>query len=186
LIDCPKCGVRLPLSVVNTSKPQRCPACASVVRIDAFPALLRKEPAAPAAGALRDDHEAGCFYHPRKKVVVNCSVCGRFLCVLCDVELEGRHYCMACLAAGKKGRKIRNLENERVLYDNVALLLATLPLLFFYVTIFTAPAALFIAVRYWKSPSSIIPRTRIRSIAAVLLSALQIAGWSYGLYLWVA
>ena len=153
--------------------------------MDVFPALLRKERLTPTDEALRVDHEAGCFYHPQKKVVVPCSTCGRFLCALCDVELEGRHYCMTCLASGKKQRKIRNLENERVLYDNIALLLATVPLLFFYITILTAPVALFIAVRHWKSPSSIIPRTRIRSIAAIVLATLQIAGWTYGIYSWV-
>ncbi len=185
MIACSRCGAQMPASHVNTSKLERCPSCSVHIRVDAFPALLRKLPADATVGALRVDHEAGCFYHPQKKVVAHCSACGRFLCALCDVELAGSHLCMACLAAAKKNRKIRNLENERVLYDSIALLLATVPLLFFYVTILTAPVALFIAVRHWKSPSSIIPRTRIRSIVAIFFATLQIAGWSYGIYSWI-
>ena len=89
---------------------------------------------------------------------------------------------MACIEAGKRKRRIRNLENERFLYDNMALLLAVLPLFIFYITILTAPAALYLAIRHWSSPSSIIPRTKIRYVLAIVFSVLQIAGWSYGLY----
>jgi hypothetical protein len=150
-----------------------------------LPALLRKPPDLKPGALLKIDIEAGCFYHPQKKAAVHCSACGRFLCALCDVELNGRHFCMSCLESGKSQHKIRNLENERVLYDDIALMVAFFPLLIFYITIFTAPAALFIAIKHWKSPSSIIPRTKIRFVAAILLSVLQIAGWSYGIYYWL-
>jgi len=172
--------------MVNKSRPERCPTCSADIRVDAFPALLRKQSTIEPGSLLKIDNEAGCFYHPQKKAAVHCSVCGRFLCALCDVELNGRHFCMACLEHGKRQRKIRNLENERVLYDNIALMVAFFPLMVFYITIFTAPAALFIAFKHWKSPSSIIPRTKIRFVIAIMLSVLQIAGWTYGIYYWIA
>ena len=33
------------------------------------------------------------------------------------------------------------------------------------------------AIRYWKAPPSILPRTRVRSVIAIVLALLQIAGW---------
>jgi hypothetical protein len=69
------------------------------------------------------------------------------------------------------------LENRRVLYDKIALALALYPMLLFYLTFFTAPMAIFVAIRYWKAPSSILPRTRVRFVIALVLAVFQIAGW---------
>jgi hypothetical protein len=49
--------------------------------------------------------------------------------------------------------------------------------LFYFVTLFTAPLAIYLTVRHWKTPSGIIPRTRIRFILAFLIAGFQIAGW---------
>jgi hypothetical protein len=63
------------------------------------------------------------------------------------------------------------------LYDNIALSLAVYPLLIFYFTIVTAPTALFIAIRFWNAPRSIVHRTRARLVLAILIAGLEIAGW---------
>ena len=55
-----------------------------------------------------------------------------------------------------------------MLYDKIALALAVYPMLLFYLTFFTAPMAIFVAIRYWKAPASILPRTRIRSVIAIV------------------
>jgi hypothetical protein len=39
--------------------------------------------------------------------------------------------------------------------------------------------SLFIAIRHWKTPLSIIPRTKIRFIIAMVLSGIQITGWVF-------
>jgi hypothetical protein len=83
---------------------------------------------------------------------------------------------------GKSKGKIKNLENRRTLYDSVALSLAVLPLLIFYFTIITAPMALYVAIRYWNAPRSIVHRTRIRYVFAILFATLQIVGWGIGIY----
>ena len=67
------------------------------------------------------DGEASCFYHPAKKAVLPCESCGRFLCAVCDVEMNGQHLCPACLASGKKKGRLKQLENRRTLYDSLAL-----------------------------------------------------------------
>ena len=126
---------------------------------------------------MQMDKEAGCFYHPGKKAVTPCSACGRFVCALCDVALNGRHLCPACFEKGKSKRKIKSLENHRTCYDTIALMVATVPLLFYFITLITAPLAIYLTVRHWNTPSGIIPRTRIRFILAFFMAGLQIAGW---------
>ncbi|HZR47536.1 MAG TPA: hypothetical protein VFA47_12565 [Candidatus Manganitrophaceae bacterium] len=72
---------------------------------------------------------------------------------------------------------MKKMVNHRVLYDNISLSLAILPLLIFWFTIITAPIAIYFILRHWKSPSSILPRTKVRFVLAFLLAVLQITGW---------
>jgi len=132
------------------------------------------------------DDEASCFYHPDKQAVIPCDSCGRFLCSLCDLELDNMHLCASCLETSQEKRKIKNLENHRTLYDSVALHLAVLPVLIWFTTIITAPVAVFLAIRHWKTPSSIIRRTKIRLILAMLIAGGQIVGWTAFIYSTVA
>jgi hypothetical protein len=146
--------------------------------------LFRRHTPGRDGEAVVVENEASCFYHPQKKAVLPCEGCGRFLCALCDCELHGQHFCPACLETGKKKGKIKRLENERVLYDDLALALAVLPLLIFYFTLVTAPIALYIAIRYWNSPRSIVRRqTHWRFVIAIIFATLEIAGWGIGIYL---
>ena len=186
MLACTKCGSSLGEEFINAPELAACPGCRALTRVEAFPALLRKMPEGAAGETLVLGNEANCFYHPTKRAVIPCDECGRFLCALCDVEFGDRHVCPSCLATGKKKRKIKNLENHRTLYDTITLSLAVLPLLLFWPTILTAPAALFMSVRYWKAPTSIVTRTKARLIAAFILSSLQIVGWSFLIYNWVA
>jgi hypothetical protein len=155
-----------------------CPACGVPLLTEVFPALFRKTSAGQTGEAVIIEGESSCFYHPQKKAVLPCEGCGRFLCALCDCSLHGKHYCPTCLEAGKTKGKIKSLENQRTLYDQVALSLAILPLIFFYFTLVTAPMALFVAIRYWNAPRSILRRTRIRFIIAIVIALLEIAGWT--------
>jgi hypothetical protein len=167
--------------VFNQPEFAPCPACGVPLQVEVFPALFRETETGRSGEAILVEGESGCFYHPQKKAVLPCDGCGRFLCALCDCPLDGRHYCPACLETGKTKGKIQNLENERTLYDNIALSLTVIPMLIsclVYFTIITAPMALFVAIRYWKAPQSILRRTKIRFIAAIVISLLQIAGWA--------
>ncbi|HEU5395565.1 MAG TPA: hypothetical protein VFV81_00260 [Verrucomicrobiae bacterium] len=178
LIQCPECRAWLMEGVFNQPERTPCPACGALLLIEVFPALFRRTEAGSPGEAVMVEGEAGCFYHPQKKAVRPCDSCGRFVCALCDCEMEGRHFCPACLEAGRTRGRIQSLENQRTMYDSIALSLAIYPLIIFYFTIITAPLALFVALRYWKAPTSILRRTRARSVAAIILSLLQIGGWS--------
>ena len=111
------------------------------------------------------------------KAVTPCSVCGRFVCALCDVALNDRHLCPACFEKGKSKRKIKSLENHRTCYDQIALMVATVPLLVYFITLFTAPLTIYLIVRHWNTPGSIISRTKVRFILAFILAGLQITAW---------
>ena len=194
LLSCTKCLSPLPpeqfapapAAPTVLPDPVSCPACGAWLQIEAFPALFR--PVRPGSNAeiVLEDTESACFYHPQKKAVVPCDACGRFLCALCDCDLNGQHLCPSCLEAGKKKGKIRNLENQRVCYDKIAFALAVLPILVFYFTVVTAPLVIFLAVRHWNTPSSILRRTRIWFVLAVMLAGLEIAGWVVVAYLFAS
>lgn len=188
-VQCPKCRARLdPVRIEATSDGRSeifnqpdflpCPACAVPLRVVVFPALFRK--ISPGAGgeAVMVEGESSCFYHPQKKAQLPCDSCGRFLCALCDCELNGQHLCPACLEAGRTKGKIKGLDNQRTCYDTIALALAVYPMLIFYFTLITAPMALFIAIRYWKTPPSLVRRGKFRFVAAIIVASLQIACWA--------
>ena len=186
LVHCSKCNAALLDGVFNLPDFTPCPSCGSPLQVEVFPALFRRFSPGRTGDAIMADGEASCFYHPQKKATLPCDGCGRFLCALCDCEMDGRHYCPGCLEAGRTKGKIKNLQNSRTLYDSIALALAVLPLILTLTVVFmfagflsivAAPAALFIAIRYWNSPTSIVRRTKVRLIAAIILSSLQIAGW---------
>jgi hypothetical protein len=146
--------------------------------VDLFNAFYQAPAVGVAGETVSAQGEAECFFHPGKKAIVPCSGCGRLLCGLCDVEFEGRHLCLNCLQAGRARQKIVALENQRPLYDSIALALAFYPLLFVFPTLITAPAAVYVVLRYWKRATSLLPRTRVRYVLALLLAGVQIVGWT--------
>lgn len=177
MLGCTKCASPLSNTMINSDSLTACPSCSSLLRADVFPAVYRSPPIGHSGEALQINNEAGCFYHPGKKAVTPCSACGRFVCALCDVALNDRHLCPTCFEKGKNKRKIKSLENQRTCYDSIALLVATVPLMVYFITLFTAPLAIYLTVRHWNTPCGIIRRTRVRFILAFLIAGLQIAAW---------
>src|SRR5262245_24729974 len=164
-LTCPKCQRRVVEAAMGPPRMAECSGCGSLLQVEVFPALFRPAASAAPNDVVLVEGESTCFYHANKKAVLPCEGCGRFLCALCDCELNGEHFCPACLEAGKTKGKIRNLENRRTMYDNIALALAILPIAtvaFWFLTFITAPAALFVAIRFWKAPLSIVRHSRIR------------------------
>lgn len=153
-----------------------CGLCGQRVEVRAFPAIQQDFRGQKPEAILGAD-EAGCYYHPQNRAAVPCDSCGRFLCTLCDLPLDGQHLCPQCVEAGVKTKKLASADTQRTYYDAVALAFATWPMLIFYFTFFTAPVALYYVIRYWKQPQGILPRSKTRFAIAALLAVLQIAGW---------
>lgn len=184
-IACPKCRAPVDSGYYNTAGFFPCPSCRTSVKIDVFPAFVRPI-GSGASGDAQIGDEASCFYHPRKKAEIACDYCGRYLCALCDMELGGKHLCPACLETGQEKGRLVDLERHRVLHDSVALRLAVLPLIMFWFTIATAPAALYLSIRNWNAPTSVVRRGKGRFVAAIILSGLEILGWAFGIAYFVS
>ena len=183
-LSCLKCWSLLPAHAAREGT-STCASCGSVWSIDVFPALfdppasLRKEELELADG------EASCFHHATKRAVTSCSRCGRFLCALCSLELAGETWCATCLSTGASKNTVQSLESRRVLWDSVALSIALLPLVTligFYFFILTAPAAIFVALRYWKRPGSLLPRTKARFVWTIGVALVELGLWSFMAY----
>ncbi len=176
-VSCPKCRTPLPAEGFNLPGLIPCHNCSAPLQIEIFPAMFRRFAPGRGAEVTVEDTESGCFYHPQKKAVLPCDACGRFLCALCDCELDGQHICPSCLEAGRTKGKIKSLENRRVIYDNMALALAICsfvpPIIYF--CWLTAPLAIYLSIRHWNTPTSIVHRTKIRFVLAIIIALLDIA-----------
>jgi hypothetical protein len=166
-LTCTKCSGGLPVEHFNTGRLTGCPWCRAMLQLEVFPAFFKPRASAPSGERVVVEGESSCFYHPQKKAVIPCEVCGRFLCALCDVELDGRHLCPACLDSGRKKKTIRSLEDSRPLYNRQALVLAILP---FFIS---GLAAIYMAVRYRNAPGSLVRPMRWAMTVALVLGILQ-------------
>lgn len=161
-----------------------CPECRSPVQVLVFPALLAQAEFSVAAPV--QEAEAGCFYHAANKAAVPCDQCGRFLCALCQVDFLGQNWCPNCIHLNRLKGRLSGLDAVRTLYGNAALGLATAPLLFWPITLLTAPMALYVTFRYWRTPSSLVRTQRWQFCVAILFAVVELGGWFWLLALLVS
>ncbi|MCD6052749.1 MAG: hypothetical protein K0Q55_4171 [Verrucomicrobia bacterium] len=167
-LKCPKCKVDLgSLNTVGETI-MLCPRCLKEIQVIAFPALYRRiSPAATSSGEAALEGDSTCFYHPQKKAAQVCDSCGRFLCALCDVELEQQHLCPSCLESGARKKNIQSLERTRQLNGRTAFVLSIIPCLI------TGPVAVFMAIKYWNAPGSVVSKSRWHTRAALVFGLIQ-------------
>lgn len=177
MIACPTCRTIQSPDAINSGALFRCANCNAKMRADLFPAFFRPMEPGLAGQSVMEQGQAECYNHPGRQAKVACGQCGRLLCELCEVELQGRSLCFSCLKSSREKQTEVSLENQRTLYDSIALALALLPIPFVFPTLLTAPSAIYVALRYWKRPSSILPRSHWRNILAVVLAGAQVLGW---------
>jgi len=156
-----------------------CRLCGASNTVEAFPAILLNTAAARPESAM--DGEAACFDHPGKRAVAACSQCGRYLCGLCSVDCGADIWCPSCVTARAGRAQAANLETSRTLYDSIALTLPLATLIMWPFTIVAAPASLVMSIAKWKSPRSLVRRTRWRFVVAILISLAEIVAWVWGI-----
>src|SRR6185437_16399590 len=179
-ISCGECSWPIAAELWNQDG-ARCPGCRRKIDVAVFPAMERMR-AGALPQAIAAETEASCFYHPQSRAAVPCDECGRFLCGLCDIEVDGKHFCPACFESRLISNRLENVETRRTMYDTIALALATFPLLLIWPAIISAPAALFVVVRRWRAPISVLPRSRVRYYLAALFAVAEIVG--IGFVIW--
>ena len=97
------------------------------------------------------------------------------MCALCSAQIGEDVLCPACVVSGEK--KSQRLERGRTLYDSLALMVAVLPALTVSFSIFGGPVAVYMALRYWKRPTSIVRRYQWRKWLALGLGLAETGGW---------
>ena len=179
---CPACQAPLPVLLCNAGAMGACPACATRMQVVLFPAFFRAIEKGLAAETVGAAGEASCFFHADRKAVVACESCGRFLCALCHVQIGKRDLCPNCIQSDQRKGRLDSLDRRRVLHDAVAMALAVYPMVIpvygWICSPVTAPICLYIVVRRWTSPLSVVSRGRWRLAVAGLLAALQLAAWA--------
>jgi hypothetical protein len=182
-VACTNCSTALPPDLIDGAF-HMCPGCLNWVRVHIFPALTRELTVHPTESPLIEG-QSSCFYHPHKTAVVPCESCGRFLCSLCDVEIGGVHRCPRCLESGRRKQQLQTLQTEHTRYDRIALGLTTIGLLFWPITLISAPAALYMVIRYWNRRSTVLPGGSAGYIVAGALAVAEIGGWAFLFYLMI-
>jgi hypothetical protein len=155
-----------------------------LIQAHVFPALFRTTPTGRRAETILESGAASCFYHEGKKAVVPCDGCGRFLCALCEVEMNERHLCPTCVGNARAGGGVVNLEARRTTYDTgaLAVLLTSLVLILFWpIWLVTAPAAIGLGVFSFFRPRSLSGRGRLAAWAAIVVGLLQLGAclWAF-------
>ncbi len=183
-LSCPHCSEPLSLDLFAAGRPGQCPACRSQVEAYIYPELLRDRAIRPAIH-LAQEQEAVCYFHSRYRATTPCDQCGRFLCEICTISLGSRQLCPECLSQLRKQKDETGLVHYAPLFDNAALFLVTAPIatvIFWFFTILSAPVSLFLSAYYWSRQWTLLPRSPVRFVAAILVSFLLIAGWGFAIY----
>jgi len=175
-IACPSCKAPFDPKYFNSGYFISCPACASALRVDVFPALIRP-PNIRRGENLIEEGQSSCFYHPAKNAEAMCDGCGRFLCGLCDIDMSGKHFCPSCIESGRKKGKMPALKNEYTRYDKMALAFAAVSILFWPISFATAPASLILSLYHWKTPCSLVQKSKSSFILSIILSLMIITAW---------
>jgi hypothetical protein len=153
---CPKCRTPIPETLFNLGRFAPCLKCRQELQVDVFPAFYAGPRLGRPGEPLVDASEASCFFHTEKRAAIACESCGRFLCGLCDLEVEGRHICPSCLSAGRKKGALKNLDQYRLVWPGIGLLMAlVLPLIFYPLTPIWALASLGVTCFGFFRPGSI-------------------------------
>jgi len=144
-----------------------------------FPAAVR-EVARPQVDTIIEEGQSSCFFHPKLPASKVCEISGRLICDLCQTEWNGQVVSFEALQSALGEASQRSQANTRIRWDNIALSLAVLPLLVWFMTLVTAPVALAIAI--WqgrKGPCSVVQRSGWRYLLAGFLALVQIGFWVF-------
>ena len=163
-LRCPSCEQALDdLSTDALAALTNCPRCHRPLEVTLLPAFGRDHRAGWVGANRVGSEEAACFFHETKRAEVACDQCGRFVCALCHLDLEGRNLCPTCVGSGRPTDAGGFFERERIRWDIVVGWLVWLPLLtlcFWFLWPLTLLVAVGIAVWKQGSPSSRITRSR--------------------------
>jgi len=151
----------------------------------AWPALDRTVAAAARSRAV-EVGEAACFSCVDKAATGVCEGCGCFTCPACEAGWFGSTLCLRCLHSRREVRGDPGFRHRLVLYDNIALMLLVLPIIWLpfggvLLAVLLSPVALFLVVRHRRAPRGLPPRGPLRLILAGAMAVLLMLGAATGI-----
>jgi hypothetical protein len=200
-VRCASCQTPLTDKIFHGDTATECGFCGRTIRAFLLPKLYQSASAAPPSLPVEApaEGESTCFYSPNRKATKVCGHCGVFVSDAWAAQWGSETVCLKCLEQLRSKNVDQRFEASRKLWDNIALgmivvpfvvaflLLCTLigyPFAFMVLmlTLFTAPAAIFIALRYWNAPRSLVPRGRMRLVLALLFGVFLLCAWTAGIW----
>lgn len=180
-IICPNCRLASQVQGKGPVLDFHCGFCRVPVTARTFPCLSKGSAPVP-RGIPAAEGDATCQFFPEVKAEVICDECGCFMSQKAAAEWGDKTLCLPCLHRLREEKSDTEFRADLKIWDNRALgLLALLPL-----TLFTAPAALFILVKFRKEPKSWIPRSSLRWWIALALTVTVLLGWTALVVIWIA
>ncbi len=176
--SCVKCGHLIPWHEISLTGNTTCRQCGKEQEITLFSAVYRKliQTLPQAREALPD--EATCFYYPEKQAQYVCALSGRFICEDAATDWDGKKVSLEALLRQRDAEQSKSLKTGAILYDDISLALAVLPVLFWPLTLFTPFAVYYFVFRYARrGPTSIVRKSRWRYLVAFIVATLQLAFW---------
>ena len=178
-ITCPRCSAPLTTPVFSNKSGSSCTYCGLKITGRLFPRFFKPSEEKPTNHDISSENESSCFFHPDKLAVSHCAECGRFLCALCELNIQDRIICPTCLDNLDKEKKVKTFTNRVTYWDSIVMSLAILPMLIWPFTFITAPLTLILIWKHFKdNRHHIIPRNRWRFYFAGLVAGTQIMGWA--------
>ncbi|MDB6055955.1 MAG: hypothetical protein JWN25_3478 [Verrucomicrobiales bacterium] len=180
-VQCPKCKATLFEPLFDHPWLQPCPNCSEQIRIVTFPALNRVAEAGATGENIIIEGESSCFFHPSKRAAVCCEGCGRFICPLCDVAVDGKHLCAQCLSGGVSKGLLQPFKSTGFRYDRAAwaYVILSVPLSFMFLGVVTGAAGLYNSIKGLKQKDNLLPKKTKTFYILTIISVLEIL-WSLG------
>lgn len=153
-LACPRCGQALPSVSGEAGIFVTCSACNTpcLAMLRETVSVASAAPPPPAIAA------ATCFFHENNAAAQLCSICGRFLCSLCDVGLEEQHLCPTCFDQAQERFAIPSLRRDDRLYDTMAMTIGWAWLLFYPLWLLALPTVIYLTVAKWRAPRHYLVR----------------------------
>ena len=175
---CPTCRAQF---AVTSDANFECQFCRCRLNFRVFPRLT-KELASEKKSEIASADDATCQFYPDLKAEVVCDECGSFMSTKASVNWAERLLCMPCLHTLREKKADTGYRAHLKIWDNRALgMLALLP-----ITLFTAPVALFLLIRFRNEPKGWVPRTSFRWWLAMFFAIVTMLAWVALIVIWIA
>lgn len=182
VLQCPGCRSRLQVGREVPAFEEKCPVCRREVRVTIFPRLFR-EFVRPNNGTPAAEGEAACTFFPELSAETVCDECGCFMSAKAAVSWGGREICLPCLHRLREVEKDPAYLGRARLQDKRALALVTWLAPF---SLFTAPLAIYLLLRYRGEPEGFVPRGRGIWWIAFILSVAWLITWCVFIIVWIS